>query len=55
MKHKEGDSNCPDCRRGYPEKCECGGLIHAIQATVIHGRDIGQKATIIFCDRDCET
>ncbi len=27
--HHVGDWLCPECTEGYPERCKCGGLIHA--------------------------
>jgi hypothetical protein len=27
--HVARDPECPECLEGYPEACECGGLIHA--------------------------
>ena len=27
--HTAGDLDCDACWRGYPVRCECGGLIHA--------------------------
>lgn len=28
--HDIGNPECKSCWRGYPVKCKCGGLIHAI-------------------------
>ena len=27
--HVVGDPQCPECLEEYPERCPCGGLIHA--------------------------
>jgi hypothetical protein len=27
--HIVNDPECPECWEEYPERCECGGLIHA--------------------------
>jgi len=27
--HEIGDEDCGLCWTGYPQECECGGLIHA--------------------------
>ena len=27
--HIIGDARCPECLEEYPERCRCGGLIHA--------------------------
>jgi hypothetical protein len=27
--HLADDAQCPGCWDGYPERCACGGLIHA--------------------------
>ena len=24
---------CPECSESYPERCRCGGLVHASDAT----------------------
>lgn len=29
MEHEAGNYNCGACRRAYPVRCVCGGLIHA--------------------------
>ena len=28
--HNIGDEGCPGCWDGYPQHCECGGLVHAV-------------------------
>jgi hypothetical protein len=27
--HRVGDARCPECSEDYPERCRCGGLMHA--------------------------
>ena len=29
--HHEGDPQCPACAEGYPERCSCGGFVHATE------------------------
>ncbi len=29
--HREGDLGCPACTEGYPERCPCGGFMHATE------------------------
>lgn len=29
--HRAGDAACPACADLYPERCRCGGLMHAAQ------------------------
>ncbi len=33
MNHLAADPQCPECPEGYPERCECGGLVHAAEET----------------------
>jgi len=29
MSHRKGDRRCPACAAEFPERCRCGGLVHA--------------------------
>lgn len=29
VNHRLGDLQCPECWEEFPERCPCGGLIHA--------------------------
>jgi hypothetical protein len=45
--HAVDDVGCPACRPEYPERCPCGGLMHAA------GEPAGESETVFAtrCDR----
>ncbi len=46
--HHVGNRTCPECLEGYPERCKCGGLIHA----AVGDEDTeGNVALTTACDR----
>jgi hypothetical protein len=47
--HHGGDPACPGCVEDYPERCGCGGLIHASEVTLTDADADVPPAT--QCDR----
>ena len=46
--HVADDPACPECVDGYPERCGCGGLIHA----AVGEMDVdGTEVPLTRCDR----
>lgn len=46
--HHIADRRCPACWGEYPERCKCGGLMHA----AMDGEDAdGQPLCVTKCDR----
>jgi hypothetical protein len=46
--HHGGDRECPACVEGYPERCRCGGLIHAADVAIAENLGI---VPLTQCDR----
>ncbi|HEY7515759.1 MAG TPA: hypothetical protein VIC87_14830 [Vicinamibacteria bacterium] len=46
--HLAGDPACPECLEEYPERCRCGGLIHAASGEL---DPEGDEVPITACDR----
>ncbi len=45
--HAVGDMDCPACPMEYPERCLCGGLMHASGET----DDESETILVTRCDR----
>jgi hypothetical protein len=48
INHHVGDVQCPECVEEYPERCRCGGLIHAAEGPEDEG---GEVVVVTKCDR----
>jgi hypothetical protein len=46
--HVVGDPRCPECLEAYPERCRCGGLIHAASG---EQDEEGAEWPVTRCDR----
>jgi hypothetical protein len=49
-KHRIGAVQCPACTEGYPERCLCGGLMHA-EGTGLDEQDAGIETRCDACGR----
>lgn len=38
-KHKGMSDSCPSCEKGYPKRCECGGMLHS-ETVVTDGTNV---------------
>lgn len=52
--HIEGDKKCPYCWSGFPQKCKCGGLIHAAFGDENYDGDYWLAWKCDKCGYDCE-
>lgn len=43
MVHEKGNENCTACRKGFPVRCDCGGLVHADPGCIL----------VAICDQAC--
>jgi hypothetical protein len=46
--HHADDPECPACSEGYPERCQCGGLMHATGVATEENSDV---VPITRCDQ----
>ena len=46
--HHAGDPVCPGCAEEYPERCLCGGYVHASE---VPAGDDAEVALLTLCDR----
>jgi hypothetical protein len=47
--HRVGDPKCPACLEDYPERCRCGGFVHAEAEATEDPDDVAAPAT--RCDQ----
>jgi len=49
--HHTGEPDCPGCPEGYPERCACGGLMHASGAVIDADNNIALTTQCDHCRR----